>query len=144
MLALVIGGLLFWSIDGLMNLLGEALSTKIWIGLKSLLLPTLSVTCFQLLIRKLKAEKEDFLVIASFMVVGIWLLSPFYLCVLGIFSETGMNLKSLGWLLIVFPMTAVMVSTYSGGLLGLILVTIVLPLASILMKNKKVLTNGST
>jgi hypothetical protein len=133
--SLFVGGIAFWLGEGLFSLLGQILSGKAWIISQTICLPLIVLALLLFIAKKFKPK--DIIMNAFSMVFGIWALSPFYMYVMSIFSEKGiMELKGLGWLLIAFPMSAVMASTYSGGLFALITVSVILPIAGIIITRK--------
>jgi hypothetical protein len=135
-LSLFLGGCAFWFAEALFSLLGQTLSGKLWIITQTICLPLISIAALLLIAKKFKPK--GIIIIAFSMVFGIWVLSPFYMYFMSIFSEKGiMDLKGLGWLLIAFPMSAVMASTYSGGLFALIAASVALPIAGIIITNKE-------
>lgn len=130
-------GFAFWATDGLLSFMGGILSTKIWIIIKTIALPVVSVAVLKVITNRGTQTALDISASAFLSVLALWILSPLYLIIMSIFSEKGiMELKDLGWLLFAFPVTAIMVSTYSGGLMGMILASFILPTAGIIMGRK--------
>jgi len=135
LLSLFLGGGVFWFAEALFSLIGNNLTAKTWIIIQTISLPLISIAV--LLITAIKFKPEGVILNAFSMVFGIWVLSPFYMYIMSMFSEKGvMELKGLGWLLIAFPISAIEASTYSGGLFALIAASVALPIAGIIITHK--------
>jgi uncharacterized protein YacL len=130
-------GTIFWSTDGLLNFTTEVISSRIWIISKTIVPLLSSIAGLIIIIKKWVKSSRDAFAISLFSALDLWILSPFYMYVMSMFSENGvMNLKTLGSLLIDFPFTAIAASTYSGALLGLIIASLALPFTGIILANK--------
>jgi hypothetical protein len=131
-------GSAFWLTDGLLYFSnGLCTSIKAWIIIKTTSLPVLTIAVFTVIVNKWTASKRDVLVSGFAGLLFIWLLSAVYLFCMSALSARGiMSFKELGWLLLGFPMTAIEVSSYSGGLWGLIATSICLPIAALLIEKK--------
>ncbi|MCK9419316.1 MAG: hypothetical protein M0R70_08065 [Nitrospirae bacterium] len=134
----IIVACLYWSFDGILYFASSLLpSIKTWIITKTICLPILSVVVFALIITTRTKSKKDILIIGFMATLAIWLLSSFYMLFMSAFSEKGMMpILGVAWLIIYFPMTAIMAATYSGGLWGLFATTIILPTATIILRIK--------
>ena len=133
----------FWTIDGLLYFAHNFFPTAmLWIITKTILLTICPVLVLVLISKKWAGKRWDIIITSLVSVFCIWFLSAFYFLVMTLFSKNGiLPLKALGWALLGFPFAAIEVSTYSGGLFGLFAVTIVLPVASLVMKRKDFLKN---
>jgi len=128
---------IFWHGDGLLSLCGGILSTVVCIITKTIALQTVSVIVLMAVVKKFGFSVHVISALSFLSVIGIWVLGPFYGLVMSFFSETGFDLiklKALPMLIISLPMTTITVSTYSGGLGGLILTSICLPVAGITLE----------
>jgi hypothetical protein len=127
---------LYWFIDGALYFLnGYFPSTKIWIITETVCMPALACAVLLLVNKKWSKAKRDILIVGFMATLAIWLISPFFMLFMSTFSEKGMiPLQGLGWLIVAFPMTAIMAASYSGGLYGLFATTIILPLATVILR----------
>ncbi len=129
---------LYWLFDGVLYFASSLFpSIKIWIIAKTICLPILSVAAITLITNTWTNSKKDILIIGFMATLAIWLVSSFYMLFMSAFSEKGMMpILGVTWLIIYFPMTAIMAATYSGGLWGLFATTIMLPTATIILRLK--------
>ncbi len=128
----------YWLTDGLLN---PALSNNLraWIIIKSLGLPLISIAVFYFMSEKMDWKSRGIIAIGCLAVLWIWMMSSCYMPVMNLFQphEVTISMKDLGVFLLMFPFTAIEMSTYSGGLLGLALTSIGLPIAAIIIAKKK-------
>jgi hypothetical protein len=134
----IIVAVAFWGTDGLLSFPEMFfISSKAWIITKSICLPVLTIVALFIIANKWTRTRRDIIISGFMALFWIWFSSGFYLLVMSAFSETGiMSLQGLGWLLLVFPLTAIEVSSYSGGIFGLIATSVALPIAAITIKKK--------
>ncbi len=133
----IIIGAIFWLADGLLSFCGEILSTRVRIITKTIALPAVSIIVLMAVVKIFRFSARVISALSFLGAIGVWVLGPFYLLVMSVFSKTGftlMELKALPMLIIGLPMTTISVSTYSGGLGGLILTSICLPVAGIIIE----------
>ncbi|MBI5639863.1 MAG: hypothetical protein HZA17_05495 [Nitrospirae bacterium] len=131
--------LAYWITDGLLS---PALSDtiKAWIIIKSLGLPLIAIAVFLLIATKINLKPKEIIMIGCCSVFWIWLLSSCYMPIMNLFRphEIKISLKDFGVFILMFPLVAIEISTYSGGLFGLALTSIGLPITAIIIsKNKK-------
>ena len=128
-------GIAYWLTDGLI-IFPFFSSIKAWIIAKTICLPLISVVTLIAIIQT--SEQSISPIISGFSSPAwVWLLSVFYFAVLTAISGKGVELHGLGSMLLLFPFTAIEVSTYSGGLGGLVLASISLPIAAIIISKMK-------
>lgn len=109
----------------------------IWIITKTIFLTICPVLVLVLISKKWAGTRRDIMITSLVSVFCIWFLSAFYFLVMTLFFKNGiLPLKALSWSLLGFPFAAIEVSTYSGGLFSLLSVTLVLPVASLVVKRK--------
>ena len=129
---------LYWLFDGVLYFASSLFpSIQTWIIIKTICLPLLAVAAVTFIISNWIKSKNDILIIGFMATLAIWLLSSFYMLFMSAFSEKGMMpILGVAWLILYFPMTAIMAATYSGGLWALFTTTIILPTATIILRIK--------
>lgn len=131
-------GLGYWVTDGLLSPdLWEKI--RIWIIIKSIGLPLISIGIFILMTKKINLKARDTILIGACGVFWIWLLSSCYMPIMNIIQPhgVGITLKDFGAFIVAFPLVAIEISTYSGGLLGLALTSLGLPITAIIISKNK-------
>jgi ABC-type cobalt transport system substrate-binding protein len=118
------GGILFWGTDVALNFVPHYSSTPVWIITKTIVLPLIVLGAYFGLVYK----SRKLLVSAPIlMLVGVWLFGPIYVLIFNQFSsEKAMSLNELASPGTWHPMSTFIISTYSGALAALLLVTVVL------------------
>jgi len=132
-------GIIFWFTDGLLSYCGGILSTKAWIITKTIALPAVSIVVLLAVVRKGGFSPNVIPALSFLGVIGVWVLGPFYLVAMAFIFGKGftlMELKSFLWVMIYLPMSTIEVSGYSGAFFGLILTSIVLPIAGMIIGSK--------
>jgi hypothetical protein len=130
----------YWITEGLLY---PGLSDKMfvaWFVIKSVGLPLISIMVLVYITKKINLRPRDIIVIGCCGVFWIWLLSSCYMPIMNIFiqnKDVNISMKDFGYFILGFPFVAIEISTYSGGLLGLLLATIGLPITAIIMAKKK-------
>jgi len=131
-------GIIFWFTDGLLSYCGGILSTKAWIITKTIALPAVSIVVLLAVVRK-GAFFPNVIPALSFLgVIAVWVLGPIYVLFMGLLFGRGATLMELKELpmLIFYPLATISAATYSGGLGGLILTAICLPVAGMIIESK--------
>ena len=133
----------YWITDGLLS---PDLSDQIkaWIIIKSIALPLISITVFVFMTYKIDLKPREILLIGCGGVFWIWFLSSCYMPIMNIFlqnKDVNISMKDFGYFVLGFPFVAIEISTYSGGLLGLFLATIGLPITAIIIARRKKSSN---
>ena len=135
----------YWITDGLLYPGLSDKMLKTWIIIKSVGLPLISITVFVYMTKKINLKPRDIIVIGCCGVFWIWLLSSCYMPIMNIFlqnKDINISMKDFGNFVLGFPFVAIEISTYSGGLLGLFLATIGLPITAIIMAKRKKSSNN--
>jgi hypothetical protein len=129
----------FWLTDGLLSYSEHYFkSIETLVIIKAICLPVITVAVLFIIAKKRNETRRDIIVSSFAGVFWIWFLSSYYLLALMALSKQGItSYGSFGWLLLAFPFIAIEVSTFSGGVIGLCLTTISLPIASIIIKRNK-------
>ena len=116
------GGLIYWSADFMVQLVVDG---KAWIPLLTIAVPAVASMGYFIL-RRRQLERSPSL--ALFMLLGIWMFGPLGVGLAsqakgGTFLNAG-NISDFLMLWAMFPITTIMMSTYSGSLGGVYLATI--------------------
>lgn len=125
---ILLGGISFWGADALLMPIGVLVPIRVWLIAKTILLP-LSVG---IAVRSITGKKTPACSLAAkcyLMLTGIWLMCPIYsLLVDRIYYKTGMGLGEAVFNIVLFPLSTVVFSTYSGALGGLVIASVFLVL----------------
>ena len=120
------GGGVFWLTDALFALAGGMLSTRLWVVAKTVILPLavyLAVrTMTRLALPQRLPASGPFL-----MLTGIWLMGPLYSLIINrLYIKAAMGLGETLFHMALFPLSTLIIATYSGALGGLIIVSVYL------------------
>ncbi len=123
---ILIGGGAFWGTDALFLPVTLLLPTRVWIFAKTILLPLVIV----LVVRTMRRSSPGKRLAPSalyLMLAGIWMMGPVYSLLLNrLYFRTVMSLGEICFHLVLFPLSTIVIATYSGGLGGLIIASIFL------------------
>lgn len=133
----------YWLTDGLIYE-GVISSVKMWIALKSIGLLLIPVAALYVIAKKGNLAPREIIILGFYSPVWIWLLSSSYMPLMGALQgkSIDMSIRDFGMMVLWFPIMAIEVSTWSGGLLGLALASISLPIAAIIIAKKKKSSNA--
>ena len=130
---ILIGGAAFWLTDAGFMLLSGIVPTRLWIIAKTILLPLVIVITARAITRK-KLHACSPASRAYLMLAGIWVLGPVYLLfVTLVYDNLRMSLGEAVFHVALFPLSTIVISTYSGALGGLIIASIFLCLSGFTM-----------
>ena len=127
----------YWITDGLLYA-GVMHSIKAWITIKSIGLLLIPVAVLFAIAKKGKLKPKEIIIVGICSSGWIWLLSSAYMPIMSVVKgkDLGTSFHDFGMMVLWFPVMAIEVSTYSGGLLGLALASIGLPIAAIIIAKK--------
>ena len=130
---ITLGGFTYWVPDMLVQWVRPP--RQLWLTALTLLVPTIVVGAWFLLARQ-QRHYEHRRSLALLMLLGVWLIGPLGIAV-GMIPSGGTFLTGAGIshflaLWVMFPVTTFVLSTYSGSLGGVILVTLALCIAAAL------------
>jgi hypothetical protein len=132
-----LGGVIFWGLDVLLDLLFRFASTRVVIGLKTVTPPLVLVSAYLVLVK----HRTDRLVSGLLMLLGIWVGGPIYMVLKLPFQATEniemIPTKAWVWTFLIFPLSTFSYSTYSGALGGLIISTVALFLVTALVRRRR-------
>ncbi|HLO26465.1 MAG TPA: hypothetical protein VK187_10135 [Geobacteraceae bacterium] len=122
---ILIGGA-FWVTDALFLPFNVLIPTKLWIVAKTVLLPLVIIVTVRAMSRRASPKRLP----AScpyLMLAGIWMAGPVYSLLLNrLYFKTAMGLGETLFHLTLFPLTTIVIATYSGALGGLIVASLFL------------------
>lgn len=119
---LLLGGAVFWLTDAAFLPLSGIVPPRLWILAKTIFIP-LAVFVTTRKITGLKRTNCSPAVRSFLMLTGVWLLGPVYfLLVNGVYSNAPLSLGEALFHLALFPLTTIVIATYSGAL-GALLVS---------------------
>jgi hypothetical protein len=132
-----LGGVIFWGLDALLDLLFHFTSTRLVIGLKTVTLPLVLLVVYLFLVKLRTARSVHGLL----MLLGIWVGGPIYMVLKFPFQPTEnielIPMKAIAWTFLIFPFSTFSFSTYSGALGGLIISTVALLLVTALVRRRR-------
>jgi hypothetical protein len=133
----------YWVTDATLHE-GVIPSIKAWIIIKSIALLLIPIAVFFAITKKENLKPGEIIIMGICSPVLICVLSILYIPVINAIQgkATGMSLREFGIFLLWSPVMAIEVSTYSGGLLGLVLAAIGLPITAIIIAKKKERSNN--
>ena len=130
---ILIGGGAFWMTDALFLPVTLLVPARIWIIAKTALLPLVVIVTVRVMTRRASPKRLP----AStpyLMLAGIWLTGPVYSLLLNrLYFKTVMSLGETLFHLALFPLTTIVIATYSGALGGLIVASLFLVCAGMFM-----------
>jgi hypothetical protein len=133
----------YWVTDATIHE-GTIPSIKAWIIIKSVALLITPLAVLYVIAKKRNLKPGEIIAVGFCSLVMICFLSILYIPVINALQgkDTGMSIRDLGIFLLWSPVMAIEVSTYSGGLLGLVLAAIGIPITAIIMAKKKGSSNN--
>ncbi len=128
----------YWVTDAIIHE-GVVPSIKVWLIIKSIALLLIPIAVLFAITKKVNLKPREIIILGLCSPVLIWLLSTLYIPVINAIQgkDAGMSLREFGIFLLCSPVMAIEVSTYSGGLLGLALASIGLPITAIIIAKRK-------
>ena len=134
----LVGGLAYWVPDMLIHWVNPP--HRIWITLLTFVVPAIVIFVWFFLARKAEYH-EHRRSLAWLMLIGVWVFGPLGIAIggatLGGTFLSPENITQFYILWSMFPATTFMMSTYSGSLGGVLLVTILLCITASLARNLK-------
>ncbi|GFE56550.1 hypothetical protein [Geobacter sp. AOG1] len=119
----LLGGLVFWGADALINPFARDISTAVWIIVKILLLPLACGFTFWFFVKKTSSQAL-LMTAAMAMLVGIWFGGPlYYLLFYANTMKTPMGVGEMVIYIVFFPLSTLLVSLFSGSFGGLMVAT---------------------
>ncbi len=116
----------FWGTDALFLPFTFLVPPWVWIVAKTVLLP-LSVAVTHRAMKRRALPQRLAPASAYLMLAGIWITGPIYALLVGrVYFKTATSPGEALFHIVLFPLTTIVISTYSGALGGLIIASIVL------------------
>jgi hypothetical protein len=125
------GGCAYWTLDAVTQLLSNY--HRLWIALLTLAVPACTVGVCLFLRRRFPQHLRA---VPLWMLLGVWVLGPLGIAVgmipLGGTFLTAEHVREFLALWLWFPLATLILSTYSGSLGGVLLVTVALPACAVI------------